>query len=412
MSLWYSFRIALRALAVNKARTALTALGVIIGVGAVISMVGLGQGFGAAITREINAAGANWIWVAPTNEYGGPGPRREGRLTMGDAEALTRRHSDTIVSAVPFSMGSATVQYGAKSTATRFYGSQEQFLRVSNMTMQHGAFIRPRDVEGRLKVVVLGAQVTEALTGSPTTDLTGETVLINRQAFKVIGVMAAKGQFLMDNNDDTVVVPISTAMRRLMNTDRLALVAVQAADQSLVPRVEDQIRRTIRQRHDIKPPYADNDDFYVLTQEGAMQQVSMITMIISMLLGSIAAISLMVGGVGIMNIMLVSVTERTREIGLRKSVGATTTNIMSQFLIESVMVSVLGGLVGIALGLLGLWGVATVISANTAVKVDNVVSMTAVLVAFGVSAAIGIVFGLYPAWRAARLDPITALRYE
>ena len=412
MGLWYSFKIALGALVVHKGRTILTALGVIIGVASVITMVGLGQGFGDAIKREINASGETWIYVAPGSMQRGPGPRRQGRLTEDDLRAIQRLYPDTVTDVVPMAVGQATVKFRNRSSSCVFTGGTPTVLRLANLRIAHGTNFHDRDVAGRTKVVVLGANVVKDLTGSPTSDMTGQIVFINRQAFTVVGVLERKGQSMGDDHDQQVYMPYTTAMRRMMNTESLTVASVAAASRDLIPRVEDQIQRTIRARHGIKPPYSENDDFFTIAQEGVMREVGMITTILSVLLGSIAAISLLVGGIGIMNIMLVSVTERTREIGLRKAIGASTGTILSQFLIEAVMVSVLGGLLGVTLGFLGLKGASAAISAHSAVKLTGGVSANAILLAFTVSATIGIVFGFYPAFRAARLDPIDALRYE
>jgi putative ABC transport system permease protein len=412
MGLWYSFRIALRALAVNKGRTTLTALGVIIGVGAVIAMVGLGQGFGEAIRKEINASGANWMYLMPGQQRNGPGLIKPGRIFLADLDACERLYPKTFTEFVPIVGYRGTLKYRNRSSETNISGSTSGYMRLANVSMQHGSFIGRRDVDGRMKTVVLGAKVVKDLTGSPTTDMTGKTVLLERQAFLVRGVLKEKGQFLGDNQDDTAIIPVSTMMRRLRNTDQVDFAGVQAASGVKLEQAQDRLKRTLRARHRISPPYSKNDDFTIQTQEGAMREVGMVTNILSMLLGSIAAISLFVGGIGIMNIMLVSVTERTREIGLRKAIGATTGTILGQFLIESVMVSVLGGLLGVLFGLGTLFVAATAISSNTAIKIQPGVSPQSVILAFVVSATIGITFGIYPAWRAARLDPIEALRYE
>ncbi len=412
MGFLYSFRVALRALAVNKGRTILTALGVIIGVGSVITMVGLAQGFGEAINKEINSGGANWVYISPGRQQNRPGPQRAPRLTLDDVKAIQRTYPETISAVVPVHIGSATVKYKNKSATTTFQASTPDYVQLANIELEHGSFYHRRDVEGGMKAAVLGTVIVEKLTGSKTFDMTGKTILINRQSFVVRGVLKSKGQFMDNNQDDTVLMPFTTAAQRFVNRQNIAFAGIRAVNSETVERAADQIRRTLRARHDIKPPYRENDDFCVMTPEAVMREVGTVTRILSLLLGSIAAISLLVGGIGIMNIMLVSVTERTREIGLRKAIGATTGAIMTQFLIESVMVSLLGGLVGVMFGLIALWGAAAGISANTPVKIVNTVSTGSILLAFGVSATIGIVFGLYPAWRAARLDPITALRYE
>ena len=396
----------------NKGRTTLTALGVIIGVGAVIAMVGLGTGFGNAITREINAGGANWVWLIPGQQNNGPGPRRTGHLSVADLEALKTRYPDTVSMYVPVSMGQATIKYRNKNSATTYAGSIPAFQQEENVKIAHGSFYHKRDVDGLVKTVVLGSKVVKDLTGDENSDLTGRTVFINRQAFTVCGVLKAKGQFMGDDQDNRVMIPLTTAMSRLQTTQYISYAAVKASSSENVQRLVDQIKRTLRVRHAIKPPYKDNDDFFTQTQEGAMREVGQVTGILSMLLGSIAAISLFVGGIGIMNIMLVSVTERTQEIGLRKAIGATMGTILSQFLIESVMVSVLGGLLGVAFGFGGLLLAAWAINNNTAIKIDPGINFSSIVLAFSVSATIGIVFGMYPAWRAARMDPITALRYE
>jgi putative ABC transport system permease protein len=375
-------------------------------------MVGLGTGFGNAITHAINEGGANWVWLIPGQQNNGPGPRRTGRLTLDDLEALKTRYPDTISMYVPVSMGVATIKYRNKNSSTSYAGSIPAHQQEENVTLAHGSFYRKRDVDGIVKTVVLGSKVVKDLTGDENSDLTGRTVFINRQAFTVCGVLKAKGQFLGDDQDNRVMIPLTTAMRRLQTTQYISFAAVKASSRDNVKRVDDQIHRTLRVRHAIKPPYKDNDDFFTQTQEGAMREVGQVTGIISLLLGSIAAISLFVGGIGIMNIMLVSVTERTQEIGLRKAIGATMGTILSQFLIESVMVSVLGGLLGVGFGFSGLLAASWALNKYTSFKIVPGIDLSSIVLAFTVSATIGVVFGMYPAWRAARMDPITALRYE
>jgi putative ABC transport system permease protein len=258
-----------------------------------------------------------------------------------------------------------------------------------------------------MKVCVVGRTVAEKLVGSPDADMTGQSILVNRQEFKVVGMMAAKGATAWgQDQDDTIIIPITTAMRRVLNRQSLESIQIRCVSQKLMPLAQEQISTFLRNRHKLQPPFPDNDDFRIFSQTELMERQRSVTDTMTSLLSIVAVVSLIVGGIGIMNIMLVSVTERTREIGIRKAIGATPRDIMAQFLIESVIISIIGGIIGVGVGIGGAALLANIGGWNT------IVDQTAVIAAVAVSAAVGIFFGIYPASKAARLHPIEALRFE
>jgi putative ABC transport system permease protein len=413
MNIWESLRVALRALGRNKMRTALTMLGMIIGVSAVIAMVALGEGATQRVTSSISSMGTNLLTVMPGNSKirpGGPGGGGGSptlTLVEADATAIQRRCSQTVSAVAPTARGSATVKYGAKSYSTSVIGTTPEYRTVSSSPVQAGRFLSQNDVDGRLKVAVVGTSVVEQLTGSAKTNLLGETLLVNHSSYKVIGVLKTKGSGSFgQDQDDQVIVPVSTALRRLFNRTYLSTINVEAASQKTMDLATEQIQRLLRDRHHILPPYEDNDDFSVRSQAELMTMLTTATSTMTSLLAGIAVVSLIVGGIGIMNIMLVSVSERTREIGLRKAVGATSKDVRLQFIIEACVISGAGGLLGVAAGVGGAHVLASLF--NTAAAI----TMTSVFEAVGVATGIGLFFGIWPAQKAAQLNPIEALRYE
>jgi putative ABC transport system permease protein len=412
MNLAESFRVALRALGANKLRSALTMLGIVIGVAAVIALMAAGQGVQVFVTEQFQGIGSNLLFVLPNvgqnTRFGGTTSLRS--LTMGDVRALSDplRLPD-VARVAPQIDRNGTVSAGGRQTFTTIQGVTPEFVAVRKWRPAMGEFITPQDVEGRSRVAVLGKTVVETLFPDNPVPL-GETVRINNVPFRVVGVMEEKGGTFTDQ-DNTVFVPLTTAQSRLFSMRapngeyRVSYILVEAISEDRMDAAAEQIRVVLRERHRIA--FEDEDDFIVLSQADLIQTFGNITGVLTVFLGAIAGISLLVGGIGIMNIMLVSVTERTREIGLRKAVGARRHDILVQFLMEAVTLALAGGLMGIGIGFAG----AQVISALVE-GFRSVVTPQAVLLATLVSAAVGLASGLYPAWRASRLNPIDALRYE
>jgi putative ABC transport system permease protein len=405
-----SIRIALRALTVNRTRSALTMLGIIIGVAAVIAMVGVGAGATARIQAQIQSIGSNLIMVSPGSLSSNGvrlGSGAMASLTEDDATAIATECPS--VSAVsPTVRGGVQVVYGNSNWATNAQGVTPDYMTIRDATMLYGQFFTPEDVDAAAKVAVLGETVAQNLFGD--SDPTGQVVIIKNVPFTVAGVLTPKGQSPTgQDQDDVILLPISTAMQKVIGANKANAKAVSSLMvQAIGPQAMDQalqeVTELLRERHRILPGL--DDDFTVrnLTEVFAAQESS--AQVMSILLGAIASVSLIVGGIGIMNIMLVSVTERTREIGLRQAVGAKTRDILSQFLVEAVTLSLLGGIIGIGVGL-----AASLLISHFA-QWSTKVSPLSVLMAFVFSALVGVFFGYYPARKAAFLDPIEALRYE
>jgi putative ABC transport system permease protein len=409
MNLWQSMRLAWRELGRNKMRTGLTMLGVIIGVSAVITMVALGTGASAKVSESIASLGTNRLTVMPGN----PRIRFGGQfgvgstLTEDDAKAIARHFPQSVIAVAPQSRGGVQVKLGDKAWQTQLIGTSPDYRTVNNSPVDRGRFISQSDVDGRLKVAVLGPTVVSQLMGSDMANPMGMNVLVNRVSFRVIGVLRSKGSGAFgQDQDDVVIVPVSTALRRVFNRTYLSSIGIEAASRGDMELATEQMSRLLRQRHHILPPYEDNDDFSVRSQTGLLETFQTATGTMTNLLAGIAVVSLIVGGIGIMNIMLVSVSERTREIGLRKAVGATSRDIRLQFVIESCVIAGVGGLVGVGLGALG----ANLL--GRALQTNALITPQSVILSVGVAAATGLFFGIYPAQKAAQLSPIEALRYE
>jgi ABC-type antimicrobial peptide transport system, permease component len=400
-----SVAIAWSALVANKLRSILTMLGIIIGVGAVIAMISIGLGVREKVQDSIASLGSNLIIVTPGASSAGGSRQAAGSgitLTYKDAQAIGRE-----VGGVNFVAPSVARSFqlvaGNQNWTTTVTGTTPEYLAVRNQEVQNGSFFTSRDLDSRNRVAVIGSTVAGNLFGD--TNPLGQTVRINKSLFTVIGVLASKGQSMggMDQ-DDTVIIPLTTAQERLLGVTYIQAISIQAADAAAIDQTQADITALLRARHGRQDGEA--DDFTVRNLVSVMNTASETTGTITLLLGNIAAISLLVGGIGIMNIMLVSVTERTREIGIRKALGARYRNILLQFLIEAVSIGIAGGLAGIVLGV----GSSFAISAIAGWK--TVISWTAIIVSFTFSVLIGLFFGLYPARKAALLDPIQALRYE
>lgn len=406
-----SLKVALRSLGSNKLRTGLTMLGVIIGVGAVIAMVAIGQGASQRVTQSISSMGTNLLTVMPGNPrlrggFGGGG-QQITTLIPADAEVMERNFQSTVRMVAPAARSGVTVKMGNQNTQTSVVGTVPEYQSVNNVSVRSGRFITDDDDRGRLKVAVVGTTVVQNLMGSAGANPVGMEIEINRIQFQIIGVLQPKGTAAFgQDQDDTIIIPLSTALRRVFNRDYLNTIYIECTAPDKMDLATEQITALLRRRHHLDPPFPDNDDFAVRSQSALLEVSQSVTGTMTALLGGVAIVSLIVGGIGIMNIMIVSVTERTREIGLRKALGATEHDIMAQFLTESLVVSVLGGLIGIAVGIGGSKVVGNLLGWPT------VVSMNAVLLAFIVAGAIGLFFGLYPARKAAQLNPIDALRWE
>ncbi len=417
MNVLTSIRIALRALGANKLRAALTMLGMIIGVGAVITMVAIGKGAQASVTAQIQGMGTNLLFIRPgaQNQFGvatqqGSAPT----LTYEDGVAIAADPDLPVVAVAPEQGTFAQLLYHGVNVNTRITGTTPDYADVRNFHPADGDFITQQNLEANSLVIVLGASVAQSLFGDQ--EPVGQTVKISVQGrpgvdFRVVGVMESKGGTGFGNQDDQAFVPITTMQQRLLaqrtaqGSRNVQTLDIGVASEKQMTQAIQQIGDLLRQRHHVS-----QDDFTIQSQDDILQTASQITGVMTLLLGSIAGISLVVGGIGIMNIMLVSVTERTREVGLRKAVGAKRSDILTQFLVEAMVVSIVGGVMGILLGL-GLSHLVSGLSFGGS-KLEGVVTADAVLLAVGVSAAIGVFFGIYPAMRAARLNPIDALRYE
>lgn len=402
-------RVAVSSLTAHKMRSVLTMLGIVIGVAAVIALVGVGTGAQAQVVSQFQSLGSNLVTVTamPSFGFSQSGLQQSSRtLTMKDVSAIESLATSVSLVA-PLYSTNATVTYGGSTTSTTINGVTEEYATVRNTTVTRGRFLTQEDNDNMAMVVVLGTSVVEDLFGSSEVNAIGETVRINRQNYEVIGVLKSKGQSGPQNQDDVIIMPLRTAQLKLggagTNTVRSINLQVRTADE--MDLAQAQVTAILRSLHGLATG-ADND-FLVQNQADILSSVTETSGTFTTLLGSIAAISLLVGGIGIMNIMLVSVTERTREIGLRKAVGAKRGDILTQFLTEAIVISVLGGIIGVILGVGGAQVITPLLGASQAV-----VTSQSVVLALAVSLAIGVFFGLYPANRAAGLNPIDALRYE
>lgn len=408
--LYMVLRIALRAIAAHKMRSFLTMLGVVIGVAAVISLVAVGQGAQAQVVSQFESLGSNLLTVSAQSSFGfGRGELQQSSrpLTNEDLEAIEALATSVRYVAPQYNSNNATVSYGGNTTSVTIQGVTSVYGKVRNWTIAQGRFLSLEDDQSLASNVVLGQTVVEDLFGSGTANPVGETIRINRQNYQVVGVLESKGQTGFQNQDEVIFMPLRTTQLKLggAGNQNITQISLQINSAEEMDLAQAQVTAILRSLHGLQATQA--DDFSVQNQADIVSTVSATTNTFTTLLGSIAAISLLVGGIGIMNIMLVSVTERTREIGLRKAVGAKRSDILVQFLAEAILLSVAGGLTGVALGVGGAQVITPLLGGSQAL-----VTPESIVLSLSVSLGIGIFFGLYPANRAAGLKPIDALRYE
>ncbi|MBA3659290.1 MAG: ABC transporter permease [Gemmatimonadales bacterium] len=378
-------------------------LGIVIGVGAVITMVALGTGAQKAVEDRIAALGANLLSVFPGQSFqGGIASANRVSLTTNDAAAL-QREARLLSAVVPEMQQSVQVKFGNQNRNLNVVGTTANYAAVHNYTVPDGGMFSSGDAEARRRYAVLGAAVPAMLNANPSA-IIHQTLLIRGVPFEVVGVLSEKGAAGFQNPDEQILIPLETAKYRLFGTDRLRSIAVQVEDGIPLEQGMVDVERVMRREHRIRP--GGDNDFQIRNQRDILSTQQQATQVFTSLLAGIAAVSLVVGGIGIMNIMLVSVTERTREIGVRKAVGASRLNILLQFLVEALVLCLLGGMIGILLG------TGTAVALARVMKWNTLVSPMSVAIAFGFSAAIGLFFGIWPARRAASLDPVVALRYE
>ncbi len=402
MSAWESISLALEGLRANKMRSALTMLGVIIGVAAVITMLAVASGAKASMMSRIQGMGTNLLFIRP-------GQQRHGPVSMGDAESLKLQDAyaiedecSLVEKTVPEVSSATQVKYGGEAVSISVRGVTPDYLSVRNYKIDRGRMFSNAEVKASKKVAVLGPTAAEDLMGD--TDPVDKDVRIRGIRFRVVGLMAAKGAGGFGDPDNQVYIPITTAMNRVFGLDYINSISAQAVSMEQMDEAEQQITRLLHTRHKIRE--GQEDDFNVRNQTDIVEMANEAATTFTLLLGGIASVSLLVGGIGIMNIMLVSVTERTREIGIRMATGARRRDIQRQFLVEAMVLSVFGGVVGILAGA----GMSRTIAQTT--ELPATVSLTSIILAFCFSAFVGIFFGIYPARKASALDPIDALRYE
>lgn len=399
-----SFLMAWASLIANKMRSILTMLGIIIGVAAVIALVSIGNGVKQDIQNSISSLGSNLLMVmpgAPRTPGVRPSAGSMKSLKVSDYEAISKL--DGVKAASPMTNGSYVVIYQNKNWTTSVSGVSYNYLDVNNWSMKSGRFLSEKNVQNRERVAVVGKTVVKNLFGDE--DPVGAEIRVKNIPFRIIGVLNSKGSGAMGNDqDDMVIIPYTTAMERVEGVDYLRMIYVTGKDENGIDRLQSDIENLLRVRHGIKD--TNLDDFNIQNMNSIMETMEETTGTLTLFLGAVAAISLVVGGIGIMNIMLVSVTERTREIGIRKALGATYSVIVTQFLIEAVVISLMGGIIGIILGI----GSSKLI--GMALGMSTVISIPTIGMSFAFSMAIGLIFGIYPARKAAKLNPIDALHYE
>lgn len=401
MLFWNTLKVGIKSLLANKLRSILAMLGIIIGVAAVIAMLAMGSGAQKQIMDRFTAMGTNLLTIRP-GQRGSHGvvSGTQQNLTLEDALSIANEVKD-ITMVAPGIQGSVQLKYLNKNTRTNAYGTSSTYFAIRNMEIERGRAFSEGDADRAARVVVIGPTAAENVFGE--NDPLNEVVKVNGINFKIIGITKAKGDG-WGSPDDRIIIPYTTAMQQIFGTDYLRGIDVQANTEATLDKVQADVTALLRKLHRLQPDVA--DDFEIRNMAEIRDSANQVTSTFKYLLGGIAAISLLVGGIGIMNIMLVTVTERTREIGIRKAIGATEENILAQFLAESVIISGLGGVIGLGLGV----GISKMIPKFS--PMTTLVDWSSAFLAIAVAGIIGIFFGFYPAWRAARLDPIEALRHE
>ncbi len=409
MNSWRFIKEALESLSANKLRTGLTMLGIVIGVAAVVAMTAIGQGASSSITSSIESMGTNLIYVSRAWENANP-----QALTLSDAEAIVESGGAPHVMAVAPSVNtSRTVVYGDDSISTTINGVTPDYATVRNTSVSTGRFINDEDIDAKSTVAVLGSDVVDELFGSDV-GVVGQKIRIGNMLYEVIGILESSGSSSMGSSaDNQIIVPITTAFSRLIArsnaNNEVDMISVSAVDSESIDAAVSEVTSLLRSRHDISSD--EDDDFNIMSMESMTEAATSITGVLTVFLGGIAAISLLVGGIGIMNIMLVSVIERTKEIGLRKAVGATNSDILLQFMVESLIIGLVGGVLGVALAWVLTIAIKNIAAASS-FSLTPVITFGSVLLALGFSIGVGLVFGIYPANRASKLEPVEALRSE
>ena len=410
-----SIKISFTTLRTNKMRSALTMLGIVIGVGSVIIMMSLGSGAQNLIVGQIASMGSNNIYIEPGSPAGSMSQQvidQLGKVNLKakDAEAIAKDPNVEKVSVMIY--GNGIVSYLGEDKKITFMGIDSEAMDISDLSIMSGRGINEDDVQGMTRIVVLGYKLSKDLFGEE--DPLGKYIRIKKLNLKVVGILEEKGGQIFQTFDDYAYIPITTTQKLLMGVDYINAILVQAKSEKVIDQVVENARIILREQHGIYNPEGDltKDDFKVMSQVETASMLTQITGALTAFLSSIAAIALIVGGIGIMNIMLVSVTERTKEIGLRKAVGARNKDIMNQFLIESITLTLLGGIIGFLGGTLFSFAASVIISKLLGANWGFVIPVGAVVLAFGVAAIVGLVFGIYPAKKAAKLNPIEALRHE